>query len=65
MPRAAGEKPLGARGRGVFAKREQRDAAGLLKLKLEVLRAALLHDDIADERALSVAVFELADVGLP
>ena len=65
LPRAAREKPLRPRGGRVLAEREQRDAARLLKLKLKLLLAALLHDDIADDRALRIAVFELADVRLP
>ena len=36
-----------------------------MKLKQKLLLAALLHDDIADDRALRIAVFELADVRLP
>jgi hypothetical protein len=36
-----------------------------LKLELKLLLAPPLHDDVADDCALSIAVFELADVCLP
>jgi len=65
LPGMVGEQALDARRAGILAQREQRQTAALDEIELEILVAALLDDNVADERALAIGKFQLADVRLP
>jgi hypothetical protein len=60
-----GEKSFYASGCGVFVEGEQGDAASLLEVEIEVSGGISLDEDIADERARGVVIFELAEMRFP